>query len=324
MKRATGLALGFIVVVCLVVITFMGNQMRLNKEQASEAPEVAAPTEEVAGIQHNPPSMDDVPEGKEGEAIIRGFDLFDDTSNVLRSEAATVEDGLARVNELSCTSCHAGAGTDEGVSSMVGMSAVYPMYIGRSGQMVTLEERINGCMVRSMDGQKFAADDEDLDAMVAYMTYISEGIPVGAELDWRHKNSLDDLPTPNVENGEEVYQQSCIACHGENGEGIGSNTGPKLWGEGSFNDGAGIARMTKMAGYIQNNMPVGQENTLTDQEASDLAAYILSKDRPEWKNHDKDWPDGGRPNDIITKERRDQIKDGTINWDEVLAKPEKK
>ena len=307
MKRTTALALSFVVVVCLVVIAFMGNQIRVNKDQASATPEVEAPTEEVAGIQHNPPSMDDVPEGKEGDAIKRGFDLFDDTSNVLRSEAASVEDGLARENELSCTSCHAGAGTDEGVSSMVGMSAVYPMYIGRSGQMVTLEERINGCMVRSMDGQKFADDDEDLDAMVAYMTYISEGIPVGAELDWRHKNTLDDLPTPNVENGE----------------GIGSNTGPKLWGEGSFNDGAGIARMTKMAGYIQNNMPVGQEDSISDQEASDLAAFILSKDRPEWDKHDKDWPDGGAPNDTMTKERRDQIKDGTINWDEVLAKPEK-
>ncbi|MBY0223687.1 c-type cytochrome [Mammaliicoccus sciuri] len=323
MKRTTTLTLGFIVVVCLVVIALMANQLRSNKDQAAESPETEAPTEKVAGIQHNPPSMEDVPDGPEGEAIKRGHLLFDDTSNVLRSEAASVEDGIARVNELSCTSCHAGAGTDEGVSSMVGMSAVYPMYIGRSGQMVTLEERINGCMVRSMDGQKFAADDEDLDAMVAYLTYISEGIPVGAELEWRHQNTIDDLPTPDVDNGEKLYQQSCIACHGESGEGTGSNTGPKLWGDGSFNDGAGIARMTKMAGYVQKNMPVSQENTLSDQEASDLAAYILSQDRPEWGNHDKDWPDGGRPNDIMTKERRDQVKDGTINWDEVLAKPEK-
>lgn len=195
---------------------------------------------------------------------------------------------------------------------------------GRIEQLASPQEILNGCMVRSMDGQKFADDDEDLDAMVAYLTYISEGIPVGAELEWRHQNSIDDLPTPDVANGEKLYQQSCVACHGDQGQGTGSNTGPKLWGEGSFNDGAGIARMTKMAGYIRNNMPVGQENTLSDQEASDLAAYVLSHDRPEWKNHDKDWPNGGRPNDIMNKERRDQIKDGTINWDEVLATPEKK
>lgn len=241
---------------------------------------------------------------------------------MLRGEAATVEDGQRAVNALSCTSCHAGAGMDEDSSSMVGVSAVYPMYIGRSGEMVTLEERINGCMVRSMNGEKFAADDEDLDAMVAYLTYISEGIPVGADLPWRHRNSLDDLPTPNVADGEELYQQSCISCHAGDGSGSGSNTGPALWGDDSFNDGAGIARMSKMAGYIQNNMPVGAEKTLTDQKASDIAAYILSQDRPEWKNHDKDWPNGGRPSDIMTKERRDQIKDGSINWDDVLGKEE--
>ena len=117
-----------------------------------------------------------------------------------------------------------------------------------------------------------------------------------------------------------MYQQSCIACHAGDGSGTGSNSGPALWGEGSFNDGAGLARVTKMAGYIQNNMPFGAEKTLGDQEASDLAAYILSQDRPEWKNHNKDWPNGGRPKDIMTKELRQQVQDGTIDWDEVLGK----
>lgn len=276
--------------------------------------------EQTETIAHNPPSLDDVPEGPEGEAILRGYDLVNNTSEVLRSEAASAEDGERMVNALSCTSCHAGAGMEENSSSMVGISAVYPMFIGRSGQIVTLEERINGCMVRSMNGEKFAEDDEDLDAMVAYLTYISEGVPVGADLPWRHRNNLEDLPTPNVDDGEKVYQQSCISCHAGDGAGTGSNTGPALWGDDSFNDGAGIARMTKMAGYIQNNMPVGAEKTLTDQEASDLAAYILSQDRPEWKNHDKDWPNGGRPTDIMDKERRDQVQDGTIDWDEVLGK----
>src|SRR5690606_22108631 len=145
------------------------------------------------------------------------------------------------------------------------------------------------CMVRSMNGVKFPEGSEDLNAMVAYLTYISEGIPVemNADLPWRHKNNMDDVPTPNVDDGEALYQKSCIACHAGDGSGTGSNTGPALWGDDSFNDGAGIARMTKMAGYIQQNMPVGAENTLTDQEASDLAAFLLSQDRPEWPNHDK-------------------------------------
>ncbi|MCG3086556.1 c-type cytochrome [Sporosarcina cyprini] len=320
MKRTTSLVLGILFAGALLIIALMANQLQHVKEDAEKGPDVEAADGEEKGIVHNPPSLENVPEGPLGEAILRGHALVDNTSEVLRSEASSVEEGEARVNELSCTSCHAGAGTDEQTSSLVGMTSVYPMYIGRSGQIVTLEERINGCMVRSMNGQKFADDDEDLDAMVAYLNYISEGIPVGAELPWRGKSDMKEVPVPNIEDGEQLYQQSCIACHAGDGAGTGSNTGPALWGDGSFNDGAGIARMSKMAGYIQNNMPVGQADTLTDQEASDLAAFILSKDRPEWKNHDKDWPKGDRPTDIMNKERRDQIKDGTIDWNEVLGK----
>lgn len=321
MRNTTTLILGFLVVVSLAVIGAMNHQLGISKKEADQAPIITeTPTEQVAGVVHNPPSLDDVPDGPLGEAILRGYELTNDTSTVLRSEASSVEDGMARVNELSCTSCHAGAGMDEEVSSLVGMASVYPMYIGRSGQIVTLEERINGCMVRSMNGQKFAEDDEDLDAMVAYLTYISQGIPVGAELPWRHQSDMKDVPVPNIADGEVLYQQSCIACHADNGTGTGSNTGPALWGDGSFNDGAGIARMSKMAGYIQNNMPIGAAGTLTDQEASDLAAFILSQERPEWKSHDKDWPAGDRPSDIMNKEKRDQIKDGTIDWNEVLGK----
>jgi len=174
------------------------------------------------------------------------------------------------------------------------------------------EKRKNTYRFVSQDLSVYEAED--------YLTYISEGIPVGAEIPWRHQNNMDDVPTPSVADGEEFYQQSCIACHAGDGSGTGSNSGPALWGEGSFNDGAGIARMTKMAGYIQNNMPIGAENTLSDQEASDLAAYLLSQDRPEWKNHDKDWSTGNRPTDIMTKDLRQQVKDGTIDWDEVLGK----
>ncbi len=317
-SRTTPLTLGLILVITMGVIFLMANQLKMNKEATPETDE--APAEEVAGITHSPPSMDDVPEGPLGEAILRGYDLVNDTSNVLRDEATSVEAGEAAVNQLSCTSCHAGAGLEEDSSSMVGVSAVYPMYIPRSDQIVTLEERINGCMVRSMNGEKFADDDEDLDAMVAYLTYISEGIPTGAELPWRHLNNMDDVPTPSVADGEEFYQQSCIACHAADGVGTGSNTGPALWGEGSFNDGAGLARMSKMAGYIQRNMPVGSENTLSDQEASDLAAFILSQDRPIFKGHDKDWAGSQPPTDLMNEELRNKVKDGTVDWDEVLGK----
>lgn len=162
-------------------------------------------------------------------------------------------------------------------------------------------------------------NSDELEAMVAYFAYISEGVPIGAKREWAGTSDMKNVPIPNVADGEELYAQSCIACHAADGAGTGANTGPALWGDNSFNDGAGMARMSKMAGYIQNNMPIGAAGTLTDQEAADLAAFILSQDRPEWANHEKDWPKGGRPNDIMTKEKREQVKNGTIDWEKVLS-----
>ena len=324
MKKSSTLVLSVLVVVFALTIVLMSFQLKTNKanetEDLANVPSEASESADSGKIEHNPPSMDDVPEGELGESILRGFELVDDTSNVLRGKAATAEDGEKLVNELSCTSCHAGAGLDSDVSSLVGMAAVYPMYIGRSGKIVSLQDRINGCMVRSMNGTKFEANDPDLNDMVAYMTYISEGIPVGAELEWRHQNSFEDMPTPNVADGEKVYQQSCVTCHADDGSGTGSNTGPAVWGDGSFNDGAGIARLTKMAGYVKNNMPVGNVGSLTDQEVADVSAFILSQDRPSFAKHEGDWPNGGRPNDTMNQERRDEVKAGTIDWESVLSK----
>ena len=320
MKQIFMYASVFLLIMAIVAIAVLFSELSKETEQQSQS----VPTQEtgegsVAGIEYNPPSIEEVPDGPKKEAILRGHELINDTSQVLRSEAASVEDGERAVNALSCTSCHAGAGLDENSSSLVGMTAVYPEYISRSDQIVTIEERINGCMVRSMNGEPFAEDDEDLDAMVTYLQYISTGIPVNADLPWRKTNVMENVPIPDVAAGEALFQQSCIACHAQDGSGTGSNTGPAVWGEGSFNDGAGLARMSNMAGYIQNNMPKGNEESLDDQQAADLAAFILSQDRPEFDRHDGDWPGGGSPSDSMTKELRDQVKDGTINWEEVLG-----
>ncbi|QDQ01007.1 c-type cytochrome [Lysinibacillus fusiformis] len=261
-------------------------------------------------VVYAPPSIEEVPDGPMKEAILYGYELVNNT-HVAADEYVG--------NQLSCTSCHAGAGYDEQASSLVGVMANYPQYIGRSGSIVTIEERINGCMIRSMNGKKFEMNSDEMEAMVAYFAYISQGVPIGAEREWAGTSNMKSVPIPDVAHGEELYAQSCIACHAADGSGTGANTGPALWGENSFNDGAGMARLSKMAGYIQNNMPIGAGGTLTDQDASDLAAYILAQDRPEWANHDKDWPKGGRPNDIMDKEKRDQVKNNTIDWEQVLS-----
>lgn len=258
---------------------------------------------------HMPPSLEDLdPDDSMTESIKYGEEIFNETNVVMADYVG---------NELSCQSCHADGGLSQS-SSMVGVTADFPQYRPREGVVFTLEDRINGCMIRSMNGEKIPNDSEEMRALMSYLSYISKGVEIGEERPWRIVNSMEEVPEPDVVNGEELYEtKNCLACHGDDGQGTGANSGPALWGDKSFNDGAGMSRLTKMAGYLQNNMPLGEEYELTDQEAADIAAFLLMHERPVWEGHDDDFPHGGRPTDIITEDRREQIRNSEFDWTEI-------
>ena len=69
---------------------------------------------------------------------------------------------------------------------------------------------------------------------------------------------------------------------------------PPLWGPDSFNDGAGMARLTNAANFIHFNMPHGADYLnpqLSVEQAWDVAAYMVSQPRPKKAGLDKDYPD---------------------------------
>ncbi|MDQ0411892.1 c-type cytochrome [Mesobacillus stamsii] len=307
MKNGLAIIIGFLILGSL----FIGWKISQDLG-ASETTTAPQQSEGMASntIEFNPPSIEDVPDGPLGESIKYGYDLMMDTNTIADEYVG---------NNLSCASCHANGGTVQNGAPMIGLTAVYPEYRPREGEVFTLEDRINGCMIRSMNGQMIPEDSKEMRAMIAYLHYLSEGIPAGADIPWRAAKEQKQFPVPSIEDGEKVYAQSCASCHAADGGGTGPNTGPALWGENSFNDGAGMSRLTNMAGYVQKNMPKGQGGTLTDQQAIDVAAYILSHDRPEFKGHEKDWPKGGRPADIMNNEKREQIKNGTIDWEAMVT-----
>src|SRR5579863_4044956 len=61
-------------------------------------------------------------------------------------------------SRLACASCHIGAGVEPGNLSLATTATRYPRISPRSGGNETLEERINGCMLRSMNGRTLAKD----------------------------------------------------------------------------------------------------------------------------------------------------------------------
>jgi len=64
---------------------------------------------------------------------------------------------------------------------------------------------------------------------------------------------------------------------------------PALWGPESFNDGAGMNGISKMARFVQFNMPQNRRGTLSAQDAYDVAAYIHAQPRPRFNSAYKNY-----------------------------------
>lgn len=208
-------------------------------------------------------------------------------------------------NTLSCTNCHLDCGTRPGSASQVGVVERFPQFSGRGNRQGTIEDRINGCMQRSMNGDELPKNSREMEAIVAYMTWLSEDVPDDKKKLYEGFVELE-LPEEAVdlEFGKAIYRKECMVCHGENGQGVAAadpDKGwlyPPLWGQDSFNDGAGMHRVITAAQFIKGNMPFGvatwKEPKLTDEEAYHVAGYINSLTRPEKANKEADYPDRKR------------------------------
>jgi len=239
-------------------------------------------------------------QGSMDPIIKRGYLLIKETYKEIGPAAENPERRFAG-NHLTCANCHLQSGTQAGSGSWVGVIDRFPQFGGRGNKIGTIEDRINGCMERSMNGKKMDVEDPDMKAIVAYMDWLGEDLPEEKEEEFKGYPKIE-LPNVavNLEKGKEVYVRECMLCHGDNGQGLpkpGSKgyTYPPLWGPDSFNNGAGMHRVITAAEFIKSNMPYLQATwdnpKLTDEEAYNVAGYINSFDRPEKASLDKDFPD---------------------------------
>jgi thiosulfate dehydrogenase len=195
-------------------------------------------------------------------------------------------------SRLACSSCHLDGGGEPGNLSLATAIARYPRHSPRSNAAETIEDRINGCMTRSMNGRPLANGSPEMRAMVAYLGRLArQEAATAASL--RQPQDPPPFRTPNraadLASGERVFAARCAACHGEDGAGLPA-VFPPLWGPGSFNDGAGLHRVLTAARFIKAKMPLGKAD-LSDGDAFDVAAYVNSKPRPAMANLDRDYPD---------------------------------
>lgn len=181
-------------------------------------------------------------------------------------------------NHLRCTNCHLNAGRKPDAIPL-NVAGMYPKWRSKNGRRNGIGLRIRECFVYSLDGIMPPEDSPEVLAVAAYISYISHGETIGEAPAGRGVPTLPDTGyDPNPANGKAIYDKNCTHCHGNNGQGIPGV--PSLWGMDAYNKGAGMANTSKAAGFIWANMPLGQERSLTHQDAFDVAAYINMQIRP--------------------------------------------
>lgn len=191
-------------------------------------------------------------------------------------------------DQLSCTNCHfLGGDTLGGKSngiSLVGAANLYPKYSVREGRVISLKERINLCFENSMNGKPLPENSAEMADIILYLQWISKEIRSLKSIPWLGLEPLKSQHHSNPDEGKQLYQIHCALCHGKEGEGGGylapmGKTIPPLWGANAFNERAGMNTLTKLAPFLYWNMPY-QEPALTEEEALDIAAFILQQPHP--------------------------------------------
>jgi len=248
----------------------------------------------AAGIDAEYPgwSGDSLPEGPVGEAVALGRRVLTHTP-----ENAAAYSG----NALNCSSCHLDAGRTPFAAPWVGIWGVFPEFRSRNARVNALQDRINDCFVRSLNGRALPLDSPEMIGILAYMQWLSRDVPTGKSVKGRGFLRIKSPQPPDAGHGSQVYAEKCSQCHGAEGQGTVAPSGamvyPPLWGPQSFNIGAGMARLNTAAAFVKANMPFGQGGTLSDQDAFDVAAFFTRQPRPDFARKSEDWPKGGKPED---------------------------
>ena len=240
----------------------------------------------------DPPDDAAMPAGPLGESIRLGQHVLTQTQVFAKAYVG---------NGLNCTSCHLNAGRTPNAAPWVGIHAVFPEYRSRSGSVNSLQDRVNDCFIRSLNGKPLPPNSVEMQGIVAYMAWLSKGVPTGVEVEGRGFRRIAASHVPDEAHGKQVFAEKCTACHGADGQGLPAADGgyafPPLWGPRSFNIGAGMARLGNASAFVRWNMPLGQGGSLSDEEALDVAAYFTRQPRPDFADKGKDWPKGDKPAD---------------------------
>jgi thiosulfate dehydrogenase len=241
--------------------------------------------------------------GEQRKIIIYGQDLIANTSMYFGPHGSVNKIS----NGMNCQNCHLDAGSRPWGNNYGAVASTYPKFRERSATVENISKRVNDCFERSLNGRAIDTLGYEMKSIIAYIQWLGQNVKKGEKPSGA---GITDVPfldrAASPAKGQIVYNQKCQSCHADNGEGLKSlneisYTYPPLWGEHSYNTGAGLFRLSRFAGYVKDNMPFNQAKhdapVLTDEEAWDVAAFVNSQPRPV-ADLTKDYPNiSGKPID---------------------------
>ena len=237
-------------------------------------------------------------------AIQRGCNIIDDTQGQFASDPDRERWNTRRFirgSHTACRHCHQGIGDKQDAE---GNRLVGSLNLGASWTMADMYDRFTGlllpfelrqmqCYINSSNGYKPNIDDDVIRDVTAYSRFLSVALDlkIGNRYD---EQGIDEIPasaTPkqgdDYVRGEALYKRKCANCHGRQAFGrvdadgrvmAPALAGPNAWNMQSRNYFYFVS--TILPGFICRNMPLGQENTLPNQECRDIAYYISNLPRP--------------------------------------------
>jgi thiosulfate dehydrogenase len=212
------------------------------------------------------------------ELIHQGKLIFDETPKYASEYVG---------NKLACSDCHIQSGTAAYAAPMVNLAGLFPMFNKRAGRIISLHNRIQECFSRSEAGKPLPEDSLQMKELVAYIDWLSRDEVKGQTYRGRGFVKLPAL-TGDPVRGRAIYASQCAGCHGSDGAGVPPIL-PAVWGNDSYNDGAGMNNPVKMAAFVEHNMPQNHPGSLTSQQAYDVATYIHTMPRqklnPAYKHY---------------------------------------
>ena len=205
------------------------------------------------------PDLQKLTNSEADNQIRYGHDLVANTAQYLGPQGSVRHIS----NGMNCQNCHLDAGTKYLGNNYAAVASTYPKFRERSGTMESIYKRVNDCFERSLNGIAIDTNSAEMQAIKAYILWLGKDIAKGKKIKGVGIADLPYLPrSADTINGRSIYEQKCQSCHMANGEGIRNpathgHQYPPLWGEHSYNIGAGLYRVSRLAGYVKYNMPLG-------------------------------------------------------------------